>query len=49
MVVLENLPRRCMMKKTAADPQANRVETWIHMRPARLIAVKERMLEFYSD
>ena len=37
-----------MMKKTTADSKA-KGKTWIYMRPARLIAVRERVLEFYSD
>ena len=52
MVVLENPPkiaRFVMMKKTAAASKAKRIEIWIDMRPASLIAVRERMLESYSD
>ena len=39
-----------VVKKAAADSfEGQRKETCISTRPAWLIAVKERMLEFYSD
>ena len=38
-----------MVKKKTADSKAKGKETWIYTEPAWLIAVRERMLEFYSD
>ena len=36
-------------KHMTADLKGERKETWMYIRPAWLIAVRKKMIEFYSD